>query len=415
MQIKRVVVTGIGTINPLGNNVPDFFKSLDEGKSGASPITRFDCSLFKTQFACQVPDFDIRNFGFSTKDANKCDRYSQLAIVAAQEAVLDSGMDLESVNKDRIGVVVSSGVGGLETILTEAEDYVPAEGPRYSPFLIPKIITDIAAGLISIKYGFRGPNFALTAACSTSAVSIAIGTQLIQTGKADVMVVGGAEAPIWDAGVGGFNSMRALSTRNDDPCAASRPFDKGRDGFVMAEGAGVLVLEDYDSAVARGAKIYAEVAGCGMTGDAYHLTSPDPRGAGAMMAMKLALEEAGLAPADVDHINTHGTSTHHGDIAEVQAIKGVFGADASKPAINSTKSMTGHLLGAAGAVEAIACIHSLRDGIIPPTINFCEEDPEIDYSLNFVFNKPAHREVNVAMSNSFGFGGHNVSLVLKKL
>ena len=415
MQIRRVVVTGIGTINPLGNNVPDFFKSLDEGKSGASPITRFDCTLFKTQFACQVPDFDIRNFGFTTKDANKTDRYTQLALVAAREAVADSAMDLETVNKDRIGVVVSSGVGGLESILREAEDYNPAEGPRYSPFLIPKIITDIAAGQISIQYGFRGPNFALTAACSTSAVSIAIGTQLIQTGRADAMVVGGSEAPIWDAGVGGFNAMRALSTRNENPAAASRPFDKGRDGFVMAEGAGVLILEDYEHAVARGAKIYAEVAGCGLTGDAYHLTSPDPSGAGAMMAMRLALEEAGLKPADVDHINTHGTSTHHGDIAEVNAIKAVFGNDASKPAINSTKSMTGHLLGAAGAVEAIACIHSMLDGIVPPTINFSEEDPEIDYSLNFVFNKAVRREVNVAMSNSFGFGGHNATLILKKI
>ena len=415
MQIKRVVVTGIGTINPIGNNVPAFFKSLDEGKSGASPITRFDCALFKTRFACQIPDFDIRNFGFTSKDANKCDRYSQLAMVAAKEAVEDSGMDLEQVNKDRIGVVVSSGVGGLETILTEAEEYVPSEGPRYSPFLIPKIITDIAAGQISIQYGFRGPNFALTAACSTSAVSIASGMQLIQTGRADVMLVGGAEAPIWDAGVGGFNAMRALSTRNEDPAGASRPFDKGRDGFVMAEGAGVLVLEEYEHAVARGARIYAEVAGCGLTGDAYHLTSPDPSGAGAMMAMRLAMEEAGVSPSDIDHINTHGTSTHHGDIAEVNAIKSVFGKDAAGPAINSTKSMTGHLLGAAGAVEAIACIHSMQDGIIPPTINFCEEDPEIDYSLNFVFNKPAHREVNIAMSNSFGFGGHNACLILKKI
>lgn len=414
MQLRRVVVTGIGTINPLGNNVPDFFKSLDEGKSGASPITRFDCTLFKTRFACQVPDFDIRNFGYTTKDINKNDRYTQLALVAAREAVADAAMDPDAVDKDRIGVVVSSGVGGLESILRESADYNPAEGPRYSPFLIPKIITDIAAGQISIQYGFRGPNFALTAACSTSAVSIAIGAQLIQTGRADAMVVGGSEAPIWDAGVGGFNSMRALSVRNDDPAGASRPFDKGRDGFVMAEGAGVLILEDYEHAVARGAKIYAELAGCGLTGDAYHLTSPDPGGNGAMMSMRLAMQEAGVGTTDIDHINTHGTSTHHGDIAEVNAIKGVFGKDASIPAINSTKSMTGHLLGAAGAVEAIACIHSMRDGIIPPTINFEEEDPEIDYSLNFVFNKSVRREVNVAMSNSFGFGGHNVSLIFKK-
>ncbi|MBO4558292.1 MAG: beta-ketoacyl-ACP synthase II [Bacteroidales bacterium] len=415
MQFKRVVVTGIGTVNPLGNNVADFFAALDEGKSVASPITRFECSLFKTRFACQVSDFDMTAHGFTVKEAKINDRYSQLALVAAQEAVADCGMDLEKVNKDRIGVVVSSGVGGLESTLTEAEDYVPAEGPRYSPFLIPKIITDIAAGHISIKYGFRGPNFALTAACSTSAVSIAIGAQLIQTGKADAMVVGGAEAPIWDAGVGGFNSMRALSTRNDEPQKASRPFDKGRDGFVMAEGAGVLMLEEYDHAVARGARIYAELIGVGLSGDAYHFTAPDPNGVGAAMCMKLALEDAGIAPADVDYINTHGTSTHHGDIAEVRAIKEVFGSQAGNIAITSTKSMTGHLLGAAGAVEAIACIHSLRDGIIPPTINFEEEDPDIDYSLGFVFNKAAHRKVNIAMSNSFGFGGHNACLILKNL
>ena len=415
MQLKRVVVTGIGTVNPLGNNVADFFAALDEGKSVASPITRFECSLFKTRFACQVSDFDMTAHGFTVKEAKINDRYSQLALVAAQEAVTDCGMDLEKVNKDRIGVVVSSGVGGLETTLTEAEDYVPAEGPRYSPFLIPKIITDIAAGHISIKYGFRGPNFALTAACSTSAVSIAVGAQLIQLGKADAMVVGGAEAPIWDAGVGGFNSMRALSTRNDDPLKASRPFDKGRDGFVMAEGAGVLILEDYEHAASRGAHIYAEIIGTGLSGDAFHFTAPDPKGVGAAMCMRLALEDAGISPADVDYINTHGTSTHHGDIAETLAIKDVFGDQARNVAITSTNSMTGHLLGAAGAVEAIACIHSIRDGIIPPTINFEEEDPEIDYSLGFVFNKAAHRKVDIAMSNSFGFGGHNATIILKKI
>ena len=415
MQLKRVVVTGIGTINPIGKDVPGFFRSLDEGKSGASPITRFDCSLFKTRFACQIPDFDICNYGYTTKDAKTCDRYSQLALVAAQEAVQDSGMDLEAVDKDRIGVVVSSGVGGLETILTEAESYIPGEPPRYSPFLIPKIITDIAAGHISIKYGFRGPNFALTAACSTSAISIAVGAQLIETGRADAMVVGGSEAPIWNAGVGGFNAMRALSTRNDDPCGASRPFDRSRDGFVMAEGAGVLVLEDYDLAVARGAHIYAELLGCGLSADAFHFTAPDPKGEGAALCMRKALAEAGISPADVDYINTHGTSTHHGDIAETLAIKSVFGEDAAKPSITSTKSMTGHLLGAAGAVEAIACIHSMRDGIIPPTINFAEEDPDIDYNLHFVFNKPEKRDVNIALSNSFGFGGHNACLVFGRV
>lgn len=415
MQLRRVVVTGVGTINPIGNNVPAFFKSLDEGKSGASPITCFDCSLFKTQFACQVLDFDMTAYGFSKKDANKNDRFSQMALVAAQEAVVDSGMDLESVDKDRIGVVVTSGCGGLDTFIGEIEKYDPAQPPRYSPYLIPKLITDIAAGHISIQYGFRGPNFGLTAACSSSAMSIAVGAQFIQLGKADAMLVGGSETAVLTAGVGGFNAMHALSTRNDDPAGASRPFDKNRDGFVLGEGAGVLMLEDYEKAVARGAKIYAEVAGYGLSADAYHFTAPDPEGRGAAQAMRLALEDAGITPAQVDYINTHGTSTHHGDIAETKAIKEVFGKDASVPAITSTKSMTGHLLGAAAAIEAIACLHSIQDGIIPPTINFSEEDPDIDYSLNFVFNKAAHREVNYAMSNSFGFGGHNACLIFKKL
>ena len=415
MQLKRVVVTGIGTINPIGNNVPAFFESLDAGKSGASPITRFDCSLFKTQFACQVEDFDMTAYGFSKKEANKNDRFSQMALVAAQEAVLDTGMDLEAVNKDRIGVLVTSGCGGLETFIKEIESYNPEEGPRYSPYLIPKLITDIAAGHISIQYGFKGPNFGLTAACSSSAMSIAVGAQLIQTGRADAVLTGGAETAILTAGVGGFNAMRALSTRNDDPKGASRPFDRDRDGFVLGEGAGVLMLEEYDHAVARGARIYAELAGFGLSADAYHFTAPDPEGRGAAQAMRLAMEEAHLSPSEIDYINTHGTSTHHGDIAEVKAIKEVLGADASIPSITSTKSMTGHLLGAAGAVEAIACLHSIRDGIIPPTINFCEEDPEIDYNLHFVFNKAEHRRVDVALSNSFGFGGHNACLVFKRV
>ena len=415
MQLKRVVVTGIGTINPIGNNVPAFFESLDAGKSGASPITRFDCSLFKTQFACQVEDFDMTAYGFSKKEANKNDRFSQMALVAAQEAVLDTGMDLEAVNKDRIGVLVTSGCGGLETFIKEIESYNPEEGPRYSPYLIPKLITDIAAGHISIQYGFKGPNFGLTAACSSSAMSIAVGAQLIQTGRADAVLTGGAETAILTAGVGGFNAMRALSTRNADPKGASRPFDRDRDGFVLGEGAGVLMLEEYDHAVARGARIYAELAGFGLSADAYHFTAPDPEGRGAAQAMRLAMEEAHLSPSEIDYINTHGTSTHHGDIAEVKAIKEVLGADASIPSITSTKSMTGHLLGAAGAVEAIACLHSIRDGIIPPTINFCEEDPEIDYNLHFVFNKAEHRRVDVALSNSFGFGGHNACLVFKRV
>ena len=415
MQLKRVVVTGIGTINPIGNNVPAFFKSMDEGKSGASPITRFDCTLFKTQFACQVPDFDMTAFGFTRKDANKNDRYSQLALVAAREAVQDSGMDLDKVCKDRVGVMVTSGVGGIETFSDEMTAYNPAEGPRFSPYLIPKLITDIAAGHISVQYGFRGPNFGLTAACSSSTVSIAMAAQMIQTGKADIMLCGGAEAAVLPVGIGGFNAMHALSTRNDDPQGASRPFDKNRDGFVLGEGAGVLVLEDYSHAVERGARIYAEVAGSGLSADAYHFTAPDPEGQGAAAAMRLALQEAGISPAEVDYINTHGTSTHRGDIAEIKAIKEVFGRDAGVPSITSTKSMTGHLLGAAGAIEAIACIHSIRDGIIPPTINFSEEDPEIDYNLGFVFNKAAHRDVSVAVSNNFGFGGHNACLVFKKI
>ncbi len=415
MQLRRVVVTGIGTINPIGNNVPAFFKSLDEGKSGASPITCFDCSLFKTQFACQVLDFDMTAYGFSKKDANKNDRYSQMALVAAREAVLDSGMDLESVNKDRIGVLVTSGVGGLETFVGEIEKNDPAQPPRYSPYLIPKLITDIAAGHISIQYGFRGPNFGLTAACSSSAMSIAVGAQFIQLGKADAMLVGGSETAVLPVGVGGFNAMHALSTRNDDPAAASRPFDRDRDGFVLGEGAGVLMLEDYEKAVARGARIYAEVAGYGLSADAYHFTAPDPEGRGAAQAMRLAMEDARISPAEVDYINTHGTSTHHGDIAETKAIREVFGKYASVPSVTSTKSMTGHLLGAAAAIEAIACIHSLCDGLIPPTINFCEEDPDIDYNLHFVFNKAESRRVNVAISNSFGFGGHNACLVFKRV
>ena len=416
MQFKRVVVTGIGTINPIGNDVPEFFKSLDEGKSGAASISRFDASLFQTRFACEVKDFDFLSFGFTRKEANKYDLYTQFALVAAQEAVKDSGLDTaDGIDRNRVGVLVSSGIGGLETFSKEVADYTVGEPPRYSPFLIPKIITDMAAGHISIKYGFRGPNFGVTAACATSSESICVGAQMIQTLRADVVLVGGAEAPIATAGVGSFNSMRALSTRNDDCATASRPFDKGRDGFVMAEGAGVLVLEEYEHAVRRGAKIYAELTGIGMSADAYHFTAPDPEGKGAVIAMQNALDDAGISPSEVDYINAHGTSTHLGDIAEVLAIKQLFGSSAAKLNISSTKSMTGHLLGAAGAVEAIACIHAIRDGIIPPTINFETEDEQIDYSLNYTFNKAQRREVNVAMSNSFGFGGHNSCVILQKL
>ncbi len=416
MELKRVVITGLGTINPLGNNIEEYFKNLNDGVSGACPITRFDTSLFKTKFACEVKDFDPVKSGFDRKEARKLDRYCHFAVVAADQAIEDSKMDLETINKDRVGVIIGSGIGGIETLSQELMGF--SEGnrvPRFNPFLIPKMIPDMAAGYISIKYGFMGPNYATVSACASSSHAMCNAFDLIRLGKADVIVTGGAEAGITISSVGGFNSAQALSTNNDEYKTASRPFDKNRDGFVMGEGAGILVFEEYEHAVARGAKIYAEVAGSGMTADAHHITAPHPEGHGAIQAMRLALEEAGLKPEDVDYINVHGTSTPLGDIAELKAIKELFGEHAFKLNISSTKSMTGHLLGGAGAIESLACIDAMCNSIVPPTINFETPDPEIDYNLNLTLNKAQEREVNVAMNNTFGFGGHNSCIVFKKV
>ncbi len=416
MELKRVVITGLGTINPLGNNVEEYFSNLNEGVSGACLITKFDASLFKTKFACEIKDFDPANYGMDRKEARKMDRYCHYAIVAADQAIADSGLDLEKTNKDRVGVIIGSGIGGIETLTQEIMGF--SEGnkvPRFNPFFIPKMIPDMAAGFVSIKYGFMGPNYATVSACASSSHSMCNAFDLIRLGKADVIVTGGAEAGITVSSVGGFNSAQALSTNNDNYKKASRPFDKDRDGFVMGEGAGILIFEEYEHAVARGAKIYAEVAGSGMTADAYHITAPHPEGHGAVQAMRLALEEAGLKPEDVDYINVHGTSTPRGDIAELKAIKEVFGEHAYKVNISSTKSMTGHLLGAAGAIESIACIGAMMSGTVPPTINFETPDPEIDYNMNLTLNKAQKREVDVTLNNTFGFGGHNSCLIFKKV
>ena len=416
MELKRVVITGLGTVNPLGNNVEEYFTNLNNGVSGAGPITRFDASLFKTKFACEVKDFDPVKYGIDRKEARKLDRFCQFAVVAADQAIEDSKMDLEKINKDRVGVVIGSGIGGIETLTQEIMGYCEGKYvPRFNPFLIPKMIPDMAAGYISIKYGFMGPNYATVSACASSSHAMCNAFDLIRLGKADVIVTGGAEAGITIPSVGGFNSAQALSTNNEEYSKASRPFDKNRDGFVMGEGAGIHVFEEYEHAIARGAKIYAEVAGSGETADAHHITAPHPEGHGAIQAMKLALEEAGLKPEDVDYINVHGTSTPLGDIAELKAIKELFGEHAFKLNISSTKSMTGHLLGGAGAIESIACIDAMCNGIVPPTINFETPDPEIDYNLNLTLNKAQEREVNVAMNNTFGFGGHNSCLVFKKV
>ena len=416
MELKRVVITGLGTVNPLGNNIEEYFTNLNNGVSGAGPITRFDASLFKTKFACEVKDFDPVKCGIDRKEARKLDRFCQFAVVAADQAIEDSKMDLEKINKDRVGVVIGSGIGGIETLTQEIMGYCEGKYvPRFNPFLIPKMIPDMAAGYISIKYGFMGPNYATVSACASSSHAMCNAFDLIRLGKADVIVTGGAEAGITIPSVGGFNSAQALSTNNEEYSKASRPFDKNRDGFVMGEGAGILVFEEYEHAIARGAKIYAEVAGSGETADAHHITAPHPEGHGAIQAMKLALEEAGLKPEDVDYINVHGTSTPLGDIAELKAIKELFGEHAFKLNISSTKSMTGHLLGGAGAIESIACIDAMCNGIVPPTINFETPDPEIDYNLNLTLNKAQEREVNVAMNNTFGFGGHNSCLVFKKV
>lgn len=418
MELKRVVVTGLGTITPLGNTLAETWEGLLNGKSGAGPITHFDASKFKTRFACEVKNFDASLY-VDRKEARKCDRYSLLAIGAAKQAIEDAVMDLESEDKDRIGVIFAAGIGGIQTFEDEVLGYAKTKdtiGPKFNPFFIPKMIADIAAGHISMIYGFRGPNFATVSACASSTNAIADAFNYIRLGKANVIVTGGAEAAIAAPGVGGFNSMNALSTRNDSPETASRPFSGSRDGFVMGEGAACLVLEELEHALARGAKIYAEVAGAGMSADAYHLTASHPEGLGAILVMKNALEDAEMKPEDIDYINVHGTSTPVGDISEVKAIQKVFGEHAYKLNISSTKSMTGHLLGAAGALEAIVSIKAVQEDIVPPTINHAEgdDDPEIDYNLNFTFNKAQKRTVNVALSNTFGFGGHNASVIVKK-
>lgn len=418
MELKRVVVTGLGTITPLGNTLAETWEGLLNGKSGAGPITHFDASKFKTRFACEVKNFDASLF-VDRKEARKCDRYSLLAIGAAKQAIEDAAMDLESEDKDRIGVIFAAGIGGIQTFEDEVLGYAKTKdtiGPKFNPFFIPKMIADIAAGHISMIYGFRGPNFATVSACASSTNAIADAFNYIRLGKANVIVTGGAEAAIAAPGVGGFNSMNALSTRNDSPETASRPFSGSRDGFVMGEGAACLVLEELEHALARGAKIYAEVAGAGLSADAYHLTASHPEGLGAILVMKNALEDAEMKPEDIDYINVHGTSTPVGDISEVKAIQKVFGEHAYKLNISSTKSMTGHLLGAAGALEAIVSIKAVQEDIVPPTINHAEgdDDPEIDYNLNFTFNKAQKRTVNVALSNTFGFGGHNASVIVKK-
>ena len=417
MELKRVVVTGLGAVTPVGNTVEETWNNLLNGVSGAAPITQFDTSKCKTHFACEVKGLDINQY-LDRKDSRKLDRYTQLAMISAIQAVNDSGMDLEKEDKNRIGVVYGVGIGGIRSFEDEVTYYGQhiEDGPKFSPFFIPKIIADIASGHISIHFGFRGPNYTTISACASSSNALADAFNIIRLGKANAIVAGGAESAICMCGVGGFNAMKALSTRNDDPERASRPFSASRDGFVMAEGAGCLILEELEHAKARGAKIYAEMVGEGESGDAYHITASHPEGLGAKLVMEAALEDAGLKPEDIDYINVHGTSTHVGDISEVKAIKEVFGDAAYKLNISSTKSMTGHLLGAAGAIEAMVSLLAVKNDIIPPTINHDDddEDPEIDYTLNFTFNKAQKREVRAAISNTFGFGGHNACVVFKK-
>ena len=417
MTLKRVVVTGLGAITPLGNDVQTTWKNAVAGKSGAGPITLFDASLFKTRFACEVKNFDPSCL-FDRKEARRYDRYSQLAVYAAKEAMAHSGLDLEEEDKDRIGVIFAAGIGGIKTFEEEVGGYYQAldKGPRFNPFFIPKMIADIAAGHISMIYGLRGPNYATVSACASSTNAIVDAFNLIRLGKANVIVTGGAEATITPAAVGGFNAMMAMSVRNDSPETASRPFSASRDGFVIGEGASVLILEELEHAKARGATIYAEVAGGGLSADAYHITASHPEGLGAKLVMRNALEDAGMQPEEIDYINVHGTSTPVGDISEAKAIIDVFGDYSYKLNISSTKSMTGHLLGGAGALEALLCIMALRDQVVPPTINHEEgdDDPEIDYRLNFTFNKAQKREIRAALSNTFGFGGHNASVILKQ-
>lgn len=415
MKLKRVVVTGLGALTPIGNTVEEYWNSLINGVSGAAPISHFDASKFKTQFACEVKNFDATDF-IDRKEARRMDPFAQYAMVTADEALKDSGLDVEKVNKLRVGVIWGAGIGGLKTFQEEVTNFALGDGsPRFNPFFIPKMIADIAPGLISIKHGFMGPNYTTVSACASSANAIIDALNNIRLGYTDVVITGGSEAAVTEAGMGGFNAMHAMSTRNDDPKTASRPFDANRDGFVLGEGSGALVLEEYEHAVARGAKIYAEVIGGGLSSDAYHMTAPHPEGIGVVAVMQNCLQNAGLKPEDVDAINTHGTSTPLGDVAELKAIGKVFGDCAKDININSTKSMTGHLLGAAGAVEAIASILAMEHGIVPPTINHSTVDENIDPALNLTLNKAQKRTVNVAMSNTFGFGGHNACVVFKKL
>ena len=415
MEQRRVVVTGIGTIIPIGNNIEEYFHNLEIGTSGADTITAFNAEKFSSRIACQVKNFDP-SLIFERKELRKYDRYSQFALVAATEAVEDAALELDKLNLERIGVVWASGIGGVQTFYDEVMGWAEGNGtPRFSPFFVPKMISDLAAGHISLKYGFMGPNYSVVSACASSNHAMIDAINLIRLGKADMIVTGGSEAPIVVPAVGGFSSMRALSTRNDDPKSASRPFDKNRDGFVIAEGAGALIFEDYEHAVARGAKIYCEVAGSGMSADAYHMTAPHPEGKGAIMSMRLALEDAGLKVTDVDYLNAHGTSTPLGDLAEIAAVQGLFGEHAYKMNISSTKSMTGHLLGATAAVEALACVFAITKGIVPPTINVEEVDPQIDSKLNLTIGTAQRRDVRVAMSNTFGFGGHNSTIIFRKL
>ena len=414
MQLKRVVVTGIGAITPLGKTLDEYWENLLKGVSGADFIKQFDCSKFKTRFACEVKDFDPTTY-LDRKEARKVDRFTQFALIASDQAVKDAGISKETINPDRVGVIFASGIGGLITFQEEVSAYALGDGtPRFNPFFIPKMILDIAAGQISMRHGFRGPNYAVVSACASSTNAVIDAFDVIRLGKADVIVTGGSEAVISAAGLGGFNAMKALSERNDDPKTASRPFDKDRDGFVMGEGSGVLILEELEHALKRGATIYCEIAGGGATADAHHITAPHPEGLGANNVMKAALKDAGLQPSDIDYINVHGTSTPLGDIAETKAILNVFGDHAYNLNISSTKSMTGHCLGAAGALEAIACVMSVKNDIVPPTINHFTDDPGLDNKLNFTFNQSQKRTVRAALSNTFGFGGHNASVIVKK-
>lgn len=415
MKLRRVVVTGLGALTPIGNNVQEYWNGLINGVSGAAPITYFDTTHFKTKFACELKNFNVVDF-IDRKEARKMDRYAQYAMVSSDEAVKDANFNLDKLDKDRVGVIWGSGIGGLETFQQEVMDFTNGNGvPKFNPFFIPKMIADIAGGHISIKYGFRGPNFTTVSACASSTNAMIDAFNYIRLNHADVMITGGSEAAVTIAGMGGFNAMHALSTRNDDPKTASRPMDKDREGFVLGEGAGALVLEEYEHAIARGATIYCEIGGGGMSADAHHITAPHPEGLGAKNVMNYCLRDAGLSPQDVDGVNMHGTSTPLGDIAESKAIQHVFGEHAYKLNLNSTKSMTGHLLGAAGAIETISCILSIKHGIVPPTINHFTDDENIDSKLNFTFNKAQKRDMNVVMSNTFGFGGHNACVLVKKL